>query len=62
MTIEISQEYLTDIIELLSALQARLEAEAAAYAALGKAGREIAMERLRAARETEKIQDYFLHL
>lgn len=65
MTIEISQEDLTDTIELLSALQARLEAEAASLCLIAKnslEARRVAVERLRMAETTHRLFDYFTHV
>ena len=60
--IQISQELLSATIEAMRDLQARYEAEAAALASLGEAGRELAGERLESAKVARGLFDYFAGL
>ena len=65
MNIEISQEKLTATIELLAALQSRLEAEAASYALLAQdslTARRMAAERLEMAELAGNLFDFFTHV
>ncbi len=60
MKIELRQQQLTALIEHLGALVARYEIEAAAYASIGTAGREMAEGRLADIREAKALQEYLL--
>lgn len=60
--IEIPVNYLTATIEHLGELAQRYEAEAAAFASIGEAGREKAAERLEDAKEVWALQEFYLHL
>lgn len=59
---EIPDRWLTPTIERLGELARRYEAEAAAFAAIGEAGREKAAERLNDAKEAWALRDFYLYL
>ncbi len=62
MLVDLEQSHLDALDKHLGALATRCEAEAAALASLGEPGRELAVQRLRDAKEVRKLWDHFLNL
>ena len=62
MQIELNQSQLNTLDKHLGILRTRYEIEAAALAALGDSGQELAKRRLIEAKEAEALQDFFLNV
>lgn len=58
MIIDLRQEQLKKLVNCLGALAARYEAEAAAFAAMGIDTRDIALSRLKDAKEVWELWEY----